>query len=254
MYQWMKKKGTSWNFAFWQQVLCGKRKNLSNFSWISKTHCFKTESLNPKTFTFLSHNFLSNKKEVLSKVTRSSNFLYLISSVLQHLSKSKDSKKIQKSSWCSFLRYISSKLMRFFFDNLEIQAQKWDYFEIFGSIDIDWSVWLEMKKATGTLKYFTISSKNSFLNNVCSVWSKEMKFNGVTSLYKNKSGWPQTPAANDLLNNCWYFTKKDFVYLLTTRARYKINKVIFKKVFRLSRLSKASFFVKRVRTCCLEKD
>ena len=78
----------------------------------------------------------------------------------------------------------------FFFHNLEIQAQKWDYFEIFGSIDIDWNVWLGMKKATGTLKYFTISSKNSFLNNACSVWSKEMKFNGVTSLYKNKHHLP----------------------------------------------------------------
>ena len=42
---------------------------------------------------------------------------------------------------------------------MEIQAQKWDYFEIFGSIDIDWSVWLGMKKATGTLKYFTLSSQ-----------------------------------------------------------------------------------------------
>ena len=41
-------------------------------------------------------------------------------------------------------------------------------------------------------------------------------------IYSTSRGWSQTPAANNLLNNCWYFTKKDFVYVLTTRARYKM--------------------------------
>ena len=57
----------------------------------------------------------------------------------------------------------------------EIWAQKWDYFEMFGSTDKYLSVWLEMKKAAGTtLKYFT-TSQNSFLNNIWTAWSKEMK-------------------------------------------------------------------------------
>jgi len=40
------------------------------------------------------------------------------------------------------------------------------------------------------------------------------------------------------------FTKKDFVYLLTTRARYKINKVIFKKFFDFQDFQKLPFLSK----------